>query len=85
MGNREQVKDAVRRAAGCCDAGHRVQERAPVEEPARGHALFHELHGERTGAGSGFAFQLVLVRRDEPRRRRTRFRGSRSRRPSCWR
>jgi len=35
VGNCEQVKDAVRRAAGCCDAGHRVQERAPVEEAAR--------------------------------------------------
>ena len=42
-GDREQVQDAVRRAAGRRDAGHRVQERAPVEEAPRGHALLGEL------------------------------------------
>jgi hypothetical protein len=65
VGNREQVKHAVRRAAGCGDTGHSVQECAPVEETACRHALFDEVHGERAGAGSGLAFQLLLVRRHE--------------------
>jgi phospholipid/cholesterol/gamma-HCH transport system permease protein len=43
--NREQVKHAVRRAARCGDTGHRIQERAPVEETACRHALVDEVHG----------------------------------------
>src|SRR2546421_5255856 len=59
------MKDAVRRAPGCGDTGHRVQERAAVEKAACRHTLVDEVHGERTGAGSGLALQLVLVCRYE--------------------
>ena len=63
--DREQVEDAVRRAAGRGDARHRVQQRAPVEEAAGRHALAHELHGEQGRCLRGSALRLVVVGRNQ--------------------
>ena len=61
--DREQVEDAVRRAAGRGDPRHRVQQRAPVEERAGGG---ERAGGERARAPGGRVFRLQVDRRHEP-------------------
>ncbi len=62
-GEREQVQDAVRRAAACSDTGHRVQERRPVEEGSRGR---RKRCGEPTCALRRRSLGDRVVRRAEP-------------------
>ena len=80
--DREQVQQAVGRAAGGGDAGHRVAQRAAVEERAR--------------ASSPGAWRALRARRRRGAARRGRrpapscgragrCRGTRRRAPSCWR
>ena len=83
--DREQVEDAVRRAAGRGDARHRVQERAPVEEASRGRSAPASCDGERARARRRLVLRRALVGGDRARRRSARCRGSRARPPSCSR
>ena len=64
--HREQVQDPVRRAAGRGDPGRGVEERAPVEERARGDVPRGEVDGGRPGPLRRRALRLDLLRRHEP-------------------
>ena len=59
--DREQVQDPVRRAAAAGDTGHRVQQRAPVEEASCGHALLDEPDCERPRLRRRVVLDLSLV------------------------
>ena len=81
-GDRDEVQDAVRRAAGRCDRRDGVLERLLRHERARRDVVAHELHGEPADLVGG----LLLRRRASPgcrSRRAARARGSRGSSTSC--
>ena len=64
--DRQQVQEAVGRAAAGDRAGHRVLERAAVEEAPGGRAVLGELHRERPGALRGGVLLLGVGGGDQP-------------------
>ena len=63
--DRQEMQEAVRRAAAGDDARHRVLQRAPVEEAARRDAALRQRHGQRAGARGGGVLLLLVGGGDE--------------------
>ncbi len=62
MGDREQVEDAVGRAAGCGDRGDGVLDRRAAQDRGRPHVATHEVHDELAAGACGVVLGRVLGR-----------------------
>ena len=82
--DREQVQDPVRRAAAPGDPGHRVQERAPVEEPPRPSPPARRA-APAPRPRRRLLLRVALVGGDQAVADRRDSRGGRAQPPSCWR